>query len=215
MTACDTCATEIPPGLEVYVPDAEDPLGGPVLTLCRGCADMTELPGWTEPHLPEDETGGSSGTTSEREPIPHGAPPGDTYSRKQAAQVLGLSERRISQLATEGRLAVVQDSPLRVSAESVHVLRAERRGGGDPRAAVPPDPAADVAAQVERVVSLVVAEHRRALEAGESLLAEVSAQRDDYRTEAERLRAELDAERTARAEAERLAAERSRRWWRR
>lgn len=234
MTVCATCSTDIPAGAEVYVATEADALTGPMTFLCRECADADPRDTWSEPHLPTEETlpeGPPNGEASPEGTLPEGPadpvaeviggqdPPGDTYNREQAGKVLGVSARRVSQLATEGRLLVVQESPLRVSAESVHALRAERRGAGrDVRATVPPDPGADVAAQVERVVSLVVAEHRKAIEAGESLLAEVTAQRDDYRAEAERLRAEVEAERVARAEAERLraeAAERPRRWWQR
>lgn len=138
----------------------------------------------------------------EDEPIAGDAPPGDTYNREQSARILGVSPRRVTQLAADGRLNVIQAKPLRVSAQSVHELREARRSGTrDLRATVPPDPAADVAEQVERVVSLVVAEHRRAIEAGEHLLAEVTASRDDARSEVERLRADVERER---AEVERL-----------
>ena len=180
--------------------------------LCAECADNLAARGLLAPDMAEVEAAA--------EHLAADAPPGDTYGREQAGRALGVSARRVSQLAAEGRLDVVQAKPLRVSAESVHRLRAERRGPGrDPRANVPPEhtEAESVAAQVERVVTLVVAEHRRAIEAGEHLLAEVTAQRDDYRAEVERLRAEVEHERAARSAAEQQAAAPTprRRWWQR
>ena len=141
------------------------------------------------------------------------APPGDDYGREQAAQVLGISPRRVSQLVGDGRLLVVQEKPLRVSAQSVHELREERRGRNrDQRATLPPE---SVAEQVERLVTLVTNEQRRALEVGEHLLAEVTQQRDDLKAEAERLRAQVEAERE-RAENPRTQLEAApvrRHWW--
>lgn len=51
----------------------------------------------------------------------------DDYSATEAAKLLGLSPKRIRQLAAAGTLSVVQDSPLRVSAESV-IAERNRRG---------------------------------------------------------------------------------------
>jgi plasmid maintenance system antidote protein VapI len=141
------------------------------------------------------------------------SPPGDDYGREQAAQVLGISPRRVSQLVADGRLLVVQEKPLRVSAQSVHELREERRGRNrDQRATLPPE---SVAEQVERLVTLVTNEQRRALEVGEHLLAEVTQQRDELKAEAERLRAQVEAERE-RAENLRTQLEAApvrRKWW--
>ena len=225
MTTCDECGTEIAEGAEVVVPLAlvgsDDPDAdtlGVGATLCAACVDRLDPEdtpddgtrqhdGWAEPPLPVDD---------DPEPIADDAPPGDTYNREQAARVLGVSPRRVSQLAADGRLEVVQDKPLRLSAESVHRMREERRSPKrDQRATVPPDPAGDVAAQIERVVGLVVAEHRKAIEAGEHLLAEVTTQRDDLRAEVERLRSEVEAERVRREAAELAAAQPRRRWWQR
>lgn len=178
--------------------------------LCTACADNLAARGLLAPDSEEVER------------LAADAPPGDTYGREQAARLLGVSPRRVSQLAADGRMEVVQAKPLRLSAESVHRLREERRSPSrDTRATVPPEhtPEESVAAQVERVVSLFVAEHRRAIEAGEHLLAEVTTQRDEYRAEVERLRAEVEAERAARSAVEQQAAEQAaapkprRRWW--
>lgn len=204
--ACTSCGRDLPEGPSEMHLDALDPQG-PLVTLCAECSEAFTENVEAGEDLPEAP-----------EVLAAGAPPGDTYGREQAARVLGVSARRVSQLAEGGRLEVVQEKPLRVSAQSVHDLREERRSTNrDQRATVPPDPVGDVAAQIERVVSLVVTEHRKAIEAGEHLLAEVSAQRDRAEAEAERqrlevekLRADLDAERAARLEVERSR----RRWWR-
>lgn len=169
--------------------------------LCRECAtDLDEIgETMTEKDSPETPA-----------PLPADAPPGDTYGSQQAAQVLGVSPRRVSQLAQEGRLSVVQEKPLRVSAQSVHDLRAERAGKGKhPLAAPPPESVAD---QVERLVALVTAEQRKAIEAGETLLSEVSRQRDEIRTERDEMRSEVER---LRAENERLREEsqKPRKWW--
>lgn len=180
--------------------------------------------------MTEDTVGDAPGV------IPSDAPPGDTYSREQAARLLSLSPRRITQLAQDGRLQVVQESPLRLSAESVHIERDRRRSPDrDMRAVVPaPDTAALISTEVAAVREALERAYQRQIEAGEALLSETQAERDRLRdeirqtrekaeAEAERLRAEAAAERE-RAEAERERAERERakaeawarrRWWQR
>lgn len=139
--------------------------------------------------------------------IPAGAPPGDTYGREQAAQLLGVSPRRISQLADEGRFVIVQARPLRLSAQSVHDMREQRRGRtADIRATVPPPEVSEVSAgllaEVRRIAEIADMANRRAIESGDDALADARAERDRARADAdraraevERLRAELDAER--------------------
>jgi len=117
------------------------------------------------------------------------APPGATYGTGQAGKLLGVSARRVSQLAHEGRLEIIQPKPLRLSAQSVHEMRAERAGrGADQRSNVPPPLAESVADQVARIVELVTTEQQRAIEVSEHLLSEVTHHRDE-------LKAELLAER--------------------
>jgi hypothetical protein len=54
----------------------------------------------------------------------------DSYTCTEAARLLGVSARRIRQLAEEGRLGIVQESPLRVSAGEVITLRDSRKKQG-------------------------------------------------------------------------------------
>jgi hypothetical protein len=176
----------------------------------------------TEPTLEEE--------TPEVSPvIAADAPPGDTYSRDQAGKLLGVSARRVSQLAAEGRLDVVQGSPLRVSAQSVHELRkARQESGRDLRAHVPPPTseesvAAAVAAEREHLERM----YTRQIEQGAAFtaaaqaerdraLADLAAERARAEREREELRADILTERT-RADAERDRAEAlaARKWWRR
>ncbi|MBM3689725.1 MAG: helix-turn-helix domain-containing protein [Actinobacteria bacterium] len=51
---------------------------------------------------------------------------GDTYSAAEAARVLRVSERRVRQLVDDGHLQAVQESPLRISAQSVIEERKRR-----------------------------------------------------------------------------------------
>lgn len=163
-------------------------------------------------------------------PIPGNAPPGDTYSREQAAKVLGVSARRVSQLAGDGRLETVQANPLRVSASSVHAEREKRRSPArDLRATVPPlETSALISQEVAAVREALERAYARQIEAGEVLLSETRAERDrlltDLQTERDRAERERErllaevAEEKARADAERERAEKAlaakrRRWW--
>lgn len=163
-------------------------------------------------------------------PIAGDAPPGDTYSREQAGKVLGVSARRISQLAAEGRLEILQDSPLRVAASSVHAERdRRRRPDRDLRATIPPlETSALISQEVAAVREILERAYARQIETGEALLSETKAERDRLLAdlESERGKAEKErdrllaevAEERARTEVERdradkaLAAKR-RRWW--
>lgn len=181
-----------------------------------------DLPGVNEPE------GDAPGVP----PIAADAGPGNTYSREQAAQILGISPRRITQLAQEDRLKVVQASPLRLAAESVHAERdRRRRPGRDLRATVPPlETGALISSEVAAIREILERAYARQIEAGEALLSETQAERDRLLADlqAERDRADRERERLlgelaeekARTEAEKLradalAAAKRRRWWQR
>jgi len=196
---CTSCGAVLPDGPHRMHLDGMEP-EGPLVLLCAECAadiDPDDEGDTVADDLDDlDEAGGV---------IPADAPPGQDYGAEQAGKILGVSGRRVRQLAQEGRLEVVQDRPLRVTAQSVHEMRALRRGTSRPTQATPAPEG--VAEQVERLLALFTAENRRAIEATESTLREVTAQRDDYRAEAERLRAQVEAERLrADSLAERLSA---------
>ena len=135
------------------------------------------------------------------------APPGDSYGTAQAGRLLGVSARRVSQLAHDGRLEIIQPKPLRLSAQSVHELRTERSGrGADQRANVPPALAESVADQVARIVEILTTEQQKAIEVREHLLSEVTNHRDE-------LKVELQAERVKVEQLQEQLAKRPRRSW--
>lgn len=76
----------------------------------------------------------------------------DGYSAGDAAKVLGRSERLVRKLAAEGRLDVVQQTPLRVSQESVHRERNLRR---DTRRTGKPKPEPGVVLDAEQLRQIV------------------------------------------------------------
>jgi excisionase family DNA binding protein len=131
-----------------------------------------------------------------------------TYTAGEAAQLLGVSERRVRQLVDEGRLPADRDDEgrLRLPQRAVHAERARRRkeqarkemrkeASSPPPTASTPPPAAsvDVEALVERIFAAALP---RAIEAATATHRTVEAQL----TEA------LAAERAARADAEARAA---------
>jgi hypothetical protein len=125
----------------------------------------------------------------------------DTYSAGETAKLLGVSERRVRQLAVAGALDVVQEKPLRIAARSVIEERKRRERTPKPEA---PSQALDasqlrelVAALVADVVPLALEGQRRV----EELLRDELAQ---SRAETAQLRAQLDerkAKRKAKADA--------------
>lgn len=91
----------------------------------------------------------------------------DVFTAAQAAQVLGISERRVRQLVTEGKLPGERgaDNIVRVPQQAVNEERKRRRGTGTAKKAAAPAKAGrsrkaaaepmDVEALAERVASAV------------------------------------------------------------
>ena len=113
----------------------------------------------------------------------------DTYSAGETAKLLGVSERRVRQLAVAGALDVAQEHPLRIGARSVLDERKRRE-----RRPKPESPAQGLEpAQLRELVSAIVADvvplalegQRRV----EELLRDELAQ---SRAETAQLRAQLD-----------------------
>ena len=116
----------------------------------------------------------------------------DTYSAGQTAKLLGISERRVRQLAATGVLDVVQPKPLRISALSAIEERKRRKRSPKPEtsAAGPMDQA-----QLRELVTAIISdlmplalEGQRRVE--DSLREELAASR----AESAQLRAQLDAQ---------------------
>jgi predicted RNase H-like nuclease (RuvC/YqgF family) len=54
----------------------------------------------------------------------------DSYTATEAGKILGISARRIRQLADEKRLKVIKESPLKVSAVDVLAMKKKREAQG-------------------------------------------------------------------------------------
>ncbi|GAC1592501.1 MAG: hypothetical protein NVS3B21_12230 [Acidimicrobiales bacterium] len=122
----------------------------------------------------------------------------DTYTAAQAAQLLGVSERRVRQLVTEGKLVGLrgEDGVVRVPQQSVNEERKRRRSKS-----TVPAPVRDARAKRSPVSSEVDVDQladRVANAVGQRLQGQLEITR-----QAESLvRDELDAERAKRIEAE-------------
>jgi hypothetical protein len=122
----------------------------------------------------------------------------DTYTARQAAQVIGRSERLVRRLAAEGKLEIVDTEPLRVSMESVHRERSKRKAKPDKK----PEPSAGVSAEqleqiITRAVAAAVAEIvPRMLETRDAVEDRMAAELADAQQQIEQLRRDLEAERT-------------------
>ena len=139
----------------------------------------------------------------------------DTYSAAQAAQILGVSERRVRQLVNEGKLAGERgtDGQVHISQQAVNEERKRRRkpaaadgasGDGRGRTArrAAANPAVDVDQLADRVASAVGQRLEGQLEItrkAESLVRDELDQERARRMEAE---AKLDAAQTRLAELE-------------
>lgn len=117
----------------------------------------------------------------------------DTYTAREAARVIGRSERLVRRLAETGRLEVVSTEPLRVSQESVHRERSSRRAKPDKK----PEPAAGITPeQLEQIVSRAVAAAiaevvPRMLESRDDVERRMAAELAAARQEIEQLRQDL------------------------
>ena len=118
----------------------------------------------------------------------------DTYTARETAQLLGISERRVRQLADSGALVVAQDKPLRLDA--ISVIEERKRRKRSPK----PEPSATGLgldqAQLRELVTAIISdlmplalEGQRRVE--DSLREDLAASR----AETAQLRAQLDAER--------------------
>lgn len=121
-----------------------------------------------------------------------------SYTAREAARVIGRSERLVRRLAAEGRLEIVGTDPLRVSTESVHRERSKRKAKPSKK----PDTADGVSAeQLERIVTRAVAAAvaeimPRMLESRDDVEQRMIAELANAQQQIDALRRELDAERT-------------------
>jgi hypothetical protein len=122
----------------------------------------------------------------------------DAYSARDAATVLGRSERLVRKLAEDGRLEIVSRNPLRVSQESVHRERSKRKAKPERK----PDQSGALSGEqleqiITRAVAAAVAEIvPRMLETRDATEQRMTAELADARSQIEQLRRDLEAERT-------------------
>jgi len=122
----------------------------------------------------------------------------DSYTAREAARVIGRSERLVRQLAKTGRLEVVSTEPLRVSQESVHRERSTRRAKPEKK---PEAAAAITPEQLEQIVSRAVAVAigevmPRMLETRDDIERRMASELAAARQEIELLRQELTQSKT-------------------
>jgi hypothetical protein len=91
----------------------------------------------------------------------------DTYTVAEAAKILGLSPKRIRQLIEQDRLVKKADNPIRVAQRQVLALKKEREESGQSSKPVSARPAnnPDLSSQLERILSEINENNRRAITA--------------------------------------------------
>lgn len=123
----------------------------------------------------------------------------DSYTAREAARVIGRSERLVRRLAETGRLEVVSTEPLRVSQESVHRERSARKAKPERKpesaaAGIPPEQLEQI---VSRAVAAAIAEVMpRMLESRDDVERRMAAELAAARQEIEQLRQELTKEKS-------------------
>jgi len=120
----------------------------------------------------------------------------DSYTAREAAKVIGRSERLVRQLVKTGRLEVVSTEPLRVSQESVHRERSSRRAKPEKKAetsaGITPEQLEKI---VSRAVSVAIAEVMpRMLETRDDIEKRMAAELAAARQEVEQLKKDLTQE---------------------
>jgi hypothetical protein len=136
----------------------------------------------------------------------------DTLTAAQAAEVLGVSARRVRQFVQERRLDVARTKPLAITAGSVERLAQERSTSGT----VAVHSASTGLRDLGAIVEILRTEHAATLAALEARVSDVVAHRDALTEQVQDLRGALDAER---ARVEELSAKvqrmTRRKWWQR
>ena len=129
----------------------------------------------------------------------------DSYSTAEAAKVLGLSERRVRQLISEGRLAAERDGEgnLRLSQATVNTERRNRRAKGkrpgrkaatSASSSAPPVDADAIADTVVAAVTKTIEGQLQITQKAESLARQELDEERAHRRAAEERAAQLQAE---------------------
>lgn len=128
----------------------------------------------------------------------------DSYTARDAARILGRSERLVRKLAADGRLEIVSSEPLRVSQESVHRERSRRKSSSATGSkAVAPQGILLDAEQLQRIIEQAVSAAisqtmSRALESRDAIEQRLAADLAEAQQRIDTLAAELEDERRRR-----------------
>lgn len=120
----------------------------------------------------------------------------DTYTVAQSAKVLDLSQKRIRQLLTEGKLKEVSRNPVRISQIEIIALKEirEKSGQGKPSA---PSAAQPIALEIQALIDTINQNTQRALtaleQASEIKETALREQIANLQTERDQLKADLEA----------------------
>lgn len=135
-----------------------------------------------------------------------------TLTAAEAAEVLGVSTRRVRQFVQESRLDVARPKPLAVTLGSVERLAQERSTSGT----VALQSASTGLQNLSTIVEVLRAEHAATLAALEARVSDVAAHRDSLTEQVQDLRDNLERERERVEElSEQVSRLDRRRWWRR
>ncbi len=203
---------------------SDDPIAAGLVDAARRAVDEHQ----SEPPKPHGDPLASEVPTGadQKDASPFDPGPADTYSTAEAARLLGVSDRRVRQMVSEGQLPGERDDAgvLSIPQQAVHEERARRRKEARTNATAaakkPDRPAAAldvdvIAAAVEAAVSRVLVgqleltQRAQSEAANERRVAEQErARRFELEAEVVRLRAQLEVAESAKAE----RSERQR-WW--
>jgi hypothetical protein len=111
----------------------------------------------------------------------------DGYTAAQAAKVMGISERRVRQLAADGRLKIIDTKPLLVSQLDAIKYRKKQQASSQesPSSNITPETLQEMAtALFNAMMPLVLEQQQRTEEALKTELAAVRAENTQLRAEA-------------------------------
>lgn len=117
------------------------------------------------------------------------------YTVRQASQLLNLSPKRVRQMITEGKLTKVNESPVLVEMREVLALRDQREADPRYRKQPPPDQVTQLLENFQKVITGIEEMNQRALTMREEAIAR---NEENYQSQINQLKAELEAERARR-----------------
>ena len=120
----------------------------------------------------------------------------DTYTVAQTAKVLDLSQKRVRQLLTEGKLKEVSRNPVQISQAEVIALKETRAKSGQGKSYAP-TPAQPLAQEIQALIDTINQNTQRALtaleQASEMKETALREQIANLQQERDQLKADLEA----------------------